>query len=262
MKRPTGSETARSRTMVRGVPILVFLALWELAARFGPFSATQLFPPFSAVLEELVRLYKTGVLSEHLVRTLGRVLIGLCLGTTLGVVTGTVMGWHKATDRSLSPIVSLLYPIPALGWLPLMMLWIGINEMLPVAIITVGAFFPSCYNTAAGLRSVDGRLIDAARILGASEWRILFEVALPCAATHLFAGLRLSSGMAWRTVLAAEMVAIPTGIGALIMKAESLVRVESIMSCLLVLSVFCLVFEKFFDFLEKKWVGTWRERCA
>jgi ABC-type nitrate/sulfonate/bicarbonate transport system permease component len=158
--------------MVRGVPILVFLALWELAARFGPFSATQLFPPFSAVLEELVRLYKTGVLSEHLVRTLGRVLIGLCLGTTLGVVTGTVMGWHKATDRSLSPIVSLLYPIPALGWLPLMMLWIGINEMLPVAIITVGAFFPSCYNTAAGLRSVDGRLIDAARNgVYFSKWR-------------------------------------------------------------------------------------------
>lgn len=250
------------RTIVKGVPILVFLTAWELAARLGPFSASKLFPPFSAVLLELANLLQSGVMLHNLFSTLGRVFIGFFLGTTLGIAAGILMGWRKAIDRSASPIISLLYPIPALGWLPLLMLWIGINEMLPIAIITIGAFFPACYNTAVGIRAVDPRMIEAAHILGASERRILFEVVLPNATPHLFAGLRLSSGMAWRTVLAAEMVAIPTGIGALIMKAESLVRVESIMACLVVLSLLCLLFESILGASERKWVGKWRHDHA
>jgi NitT/TauT family transport system permease protein len=242
---------------MKAVPLILFFTLWELAARYGPFSTSQIFPPFSAVIVEMVTLFKKGVLTQNLAGTLGRVLVGLLAGTVLGIGFGIAMGWRKAIGRSLSPVISMLYPIPALGWLPLMMLWIGINEMLPIAIITIGAFFPACYNTAAGIRNVDQEMVKAAHILGASEKRILFEVILPNAAPQVFAGLRLSSGMAWRTVLAAEMVAIPTGIGALIMKAESLVRVDIIMSCLAVLSLLCLFFERLLDVMERKWVGKW-----
>lgn len=253
--------TGWRRNISKIVPLMLFFALWELAARCGSFSASGIFPPFSAVILELVALFKSGVMTQNLAGTLGRVVIGLFAGTLLGIGFGIAMGWRKAVGRSLSPVISILYPIPALGWLPLMMLWIGINEMLPIAIITVGAFFPVCYNTAAGIRNVDPMMIQAAHILGASEKRILFEVILPNAAPSVFAGLRLSSGMAWRTVLAAEMVAIPTGIGALIMKAESLVRVDIIMSCLVVLSLLCLFFEKILDAMEKKWIGKW-SGCA
>ena len=133
--------------------------------------------------------------------------------------------------------------------------------MLPIMVITISAFFPVCYNTASGVRNVDRMTVKAAHMLGASEKRILFEVILPNAAPQVFAGLRLSSGMAWRTVLAAEMVAIPTGVGALIMKGESLVRVDIILSCLFVLSILCLIFEKILEALEGKWVGKWRN-CA
>jgi ABC-type nitrate/sulfonate/bicarbonate transport system permease component len=249
------------RNMPKIVPVILFFALWELAARYGPFSRSGIFPPFSAVLVEIVTLFTSGTMAENLASTLGRVLIGLCLGTALGIIVGIAMGWRAAVGRSLSPIISILYPIPALGWLPLLMLWVGINEMLPVAIITIGAFFPACYNTAAGIRNVDQGMIKAAHILGASEQRILFEVILPNAAAHVFTGLKLSSGMAWRTVLAAEMVAIPTGIGALIMKAESLVRVDIIISCLVVLSFLCLLFEIFLNLIEKKWLCKW-SGCA
>jgi len=249
--------TGWRRNISKIVPLMLFFALWEFAARWGPFSASGIFPPFSTVILEMAALFKSGVMTKNLASTLGRVFIGLFAGTMLGIGFGIVMGWREAVRRSLSPIISVLYPIPALGWLPLMMLWIGINEMLPIAIITVGAFFPVCYNTAAGIRNVDPMMIQAAHILGASEKRILFEVILPNAAPSVFAGLRLSSGMAWRTVLAAEMVAIPTGVGALIMKAESLVRVDLIMSCLVVLSLLCLFFERVLDVIERKWVGKW-----
>jgi ABC-type nitrate/sulfonate/bicarbonate transport system permease component len=200
-------------------------------------------------------------MTKNTTDTLIRVVLGLCIGVSGGVIIGIVMGWRHLIGRALSPIISILYPIPALGWIPLMMLWIGINEMLPIAVITISSFFPVCYNTVTGIRNVDPAMIKAAHILGASEMRILFRVILPNAAPQIFAGLRLSSGMAWRTVLAAEMVAIPTGIGSLIMNAESLVRVDIILSCLFILSLFCLVFEKILNLLEKKWLGKWGH-CA
>ncbi len=257
MKTAVRTIAVGSRSMWKIVPLIVFFALWELAGRFGPFSESTIFPPFSDVVLEMGVLFANGVMAKNLAGTLIRVLIGLCAGTLSGLLVGIIMGWHQAVGRSLAPIVTILYPIPTLGWLPLMMLWIGINAALPIAIITIGTFFPVCYNTAAGIRHVDPGLIKAAHILGASDKRILFEVIFPNAAPHVFAGLKLSSGMAWRTVLAAEMVAIPTGVGALIMKAESLVRVDMIMACLVVLSCMCLFFEKSIDLMERKWVGKW-----
>lgn len=245
----------------KAVPIILLFGIWELAARFSSFSSSSVFPPFSTVILEMWELFKNGVMFTNLAGTLIRVITGLLMGTIGGMIVGVFMGWRDVIGRSLSPVIGFLYPIPALGWLPLMMLWIGINEMLPITVITISAFFPVCYNTASGVRNVDRMMVKAAHLLGASERRILFEVILPNAAPQIFAGLRLSSGMAWRTVLAAEMVAIPTGIGALIMKAESLVRVDIIMSCLFVLSILCLVFEKLLDAVEKNWLGKW-SNCA
>jgi NitT/TauT family transport system permease protein len=256
MKKTTWSQNAWKLG-----PIVMFVALWEVAARYAIFSMEQLFPPFSVVLIELYGLFQNGLMTESLLSTLVRVLLGLCLGAFSGVAVGTAMGWGKAVNRSLSPVISIFYPIPALGWLPLLMIWIGINEMLPVAIITISSFFPVCYSTSAGIRNVDKEIIKASQILGASDIQILFRVIFPIAAPHIFAGLKLSSGMAWRTVLAAEMVAIPTGIGALLMRAESLVRVDIIMACLFVLSVMCLLLEKGFGFMENRLVGKWSE-CA
>lgn len=239
------------------LPILIFVALWEILARSAIFSEHSLFPPFSAVIAETYTLFAQGMMARSLFSTLCRVLIGLCIGCVCGMAVGTIMGWRQTFNRSLTPVISILHPIPALGWLPLLMIWIGINEILPIAIIAIGAFFPVCYSTSAGIRNVDKETIKAAHILGASELRILFHVIFPIAAPHIFAGLKLSSGMAWRTVIAAEMVAIPTGIGALLMKAESLIRVDIIMSCLVVLSVMCLVFEKGFAFMERRMLGKW-----
>jgi NitT/TauT family transport system permease protein len=167
------------------------------------------------------------------------------------------MGWRENFHKALHPIISLFYPIPALGWLPLLMLWIGINEMLPIAIIFICSFFPVLYNTVTGIRNVDKQYIQVARTLGASDTRILATVVMPLALPNVFTGLRLEAGMAWRVIIAAEMVAIPTGIGALMMKAESLIRIDIIIVCLIVLAVMCLAFEWFFRYLEARVTTKW-----
>ncbi|HNR66387.1 MAG TPA: ABC transporter permease, partial [Atribacterota bacterium] len=168
------------------------------------------------------------------------------------------LGWNHLFDKTLSPIISLFYPIPALGWLPLLMLWLGIGEILPITIIFICSFFPILYNASTGIKTVDKNFIKVAKTLGASQKEILFSVVLPLALPNIFTGLKLESGMAWRVIVAAEMVAIPTGIGALMMRAESLMRIDIIIVCLIVLAIMCFIFERFFLFLEKKFTGQWR----
>jgi NitT/TauT family transport system permease protein len=240
------------------VPVLIFLALWEIIARLNLSPGEFSFPPFSAVMVEFYNLAANGVLGDNFLASLSRVLIGFCAGSIAGLVVGTAMGWAEKLNKALHPIVSLLYPIPALGWLPLLMLWIGINEMLPITIIFICSFFPVLYNTVTGIRNVDKDYIRVARTLGASDFKILTTVVLPLALPNIFTGFRLEAGMAWRVIIAAEMVAIPTGIGALMMKAESLIRIDIIIVCLIVLAVMCLSFEKFFEFLEAKITTKWR----
>ncbi len=239
------------------LPVAVFLALWELVARLDVLPGHFL-PPFSAVVVEFYDLSASGVLGENFLSSLVRVLIGFVAGSVAGITVGTIMGWKKVINRALNPIVSLFYPIPTLGWIPLLMLWIGINEMLPITLIFICSFFPVLYNTVTGIRNVDTDFIKAARTLGASDGKILTTVVMPLALPNIFTGLRLEAGMAWRVIIAAEMVAIPTGIGALLMKAESLIRIDIIIVCLIVLAIMCLTFEKFFEYLENRLTARWR----
>ncbi|MBN1188659.1 MAG: ABC transporter permease [Dehalococcoidales bacterium] len=243
------------------LPIVVFLALWEIIARVDILPGHFLLPPFSEVVAEFYHLAANGVLGENFLSSLIRVLIGFSAGSIAGIVIGMVMGWNKVADRALNPLISIFYPIPTLGWIPLLMLWIGINEMLPITLIFICSFFPVLYNTVTGIKNVDREYIKAARSLGASDMKVLTTVVLPLALPNIFTGLRLEAGMAWRVIIAAEMVAIPTGIGALLMKAESLIRIDIIIVCLIVLAIMCLIFERFFAYLENRITVSWRQNA-
>jgi NitT/TauT family transport system permease protein len=240
------------------IPIIIFLCLWEGLARFDLLPGRFLFPPFSTAMQEFGRLIVDGVLVDNLLSSLIRVLIGFFAGSLAGVALGIIMGWNEAMNKAFHPILSLLYPIPALGWLPILMLWFGIGELLPIAILFICSFFPVLYNTITGIKGIPTNLIRAAEILGASRAEIVKTVLFPLALPTIFTGLRLEAGMAWRTIIAAEMVAIPTGIGALLMRAESLIRIDIIIVCLIVLSIMCLSFEKFFLLIEHRLTDKWR----
>jgi NitT/TauT family transport system permease protein len=114
------------------------------------------------------------------------------------------------------------------------------------------SFFPVLYNTITGIRNVETDYLEASRTLGASKMQILTTILLPLSLQNILTGLRLEAGMAWRVIIAAEMIAIPTGIGALMMRSESLLRVDVIMVCLIVLSIMCLISERVFVKLEER----------
>jgi len=202
-------------------------------------------------------LLTNGVLVKNFVSSLLRVLAGFFLGSVAGICVGILMGCNEAINNALHPIFSYLMAIPALGWLPLLMVWIGISEALPIIVIFICSFFPILYNTVTGIRGVDREIIDVARVLGASKRKLLTTIILPLALPNIFTGLRLEAGMAWRVVIVAEMVAIPVGIGALLMSSESLLRVDIIVACLMVLGVMCFLFEKALILIEKKMIK-WR----
>lgn len=241
------------------IPVLVFLLIWEVIARSELISGHFFFPPFSVVIREFYHLTASGVLIDNFLSSLLRVLVGFCAGSTAGIAVGILMGYEEKIHNVAHPIFSLFYPIPALGWLPILMLWFGIGEILPIMIIFICSFFPVLYNTVTGIKGVNKDFIKAAQSLGASEWRVLTTVVIPLALPNIFTGLRLEAGMAWRVIIAAEMVAIPTGIGALLMRAESLLRIDIIIVCLIVLAVMCLTFERFFIYIEYKLTRNWRQ---
>ena len=199
-----------------------------------------------------------GILLENVGASLIRVIAGFFLGAAAGLMVGILMGWSRVVNRSLSPLVGMLFPIPTLGWLPLLMLWLGLNEALPITLISICSFFPILYNTVTGIKGVDEQYIRTARTLGAGPIMILSRIVIPMALSNIFTGLRLEAGMAWRTVIAAEMFAIPTGIGALLINAESLIRVDIIIVCLAILAFMSLAFERVFLWLEIKATGSWR----
>ncbi len=241
------------------IPVLVFLLIWEIVTRLELIPGHFFFPPFTVVIQEFYHLIANGVLIDNFLSSLIRVLIGLSAGSIAGITVGILLGYEQNLHKVTHPILSLFYPIPALGWLPILMLWFGISEMLPIMIIFICSFFPVLYNTVTGIKGVNKDFIKAAQSLGASEWKVLTTVVIPLALPNIFTGLRLEAGMAWRVIIAAEMVAIPTGIGALLMRAESLLRMDIIIVCLMVLAIMCLSFERFFIYLEHKLTHKWKQ---
>lgn len=166
----------RIRNILDGcIPIIVFALIWEFIARIH-LVPEYIFPSFSLVMREFYHLTVSGVLLDNLASSLFRVLVGFFLGSLAGIMMGTVMGCKEIINRSFHPIFSLLYPVPTLGWAPLLMIWIGINEMLPIVLIFLCSFFPVLYNTITGIKSVDSDLINAASTFGASGRKILSTV--------------------------------------------------------------------------------------
>ena len=237
------------RSPVGLASVLAALAAWELAARLAPVP-TQLFPPFSGVVRALIDLTASGELPLHYVRTLARVVIGFGLGSTLGVAVGAAAAYHRLTYGAAYPLIGLLYAVPAVAWIPLFMLWVGLGEALPVTVVFMCSFPPTAYATLTGARSVDAEMIRVARTLGAEGLTLLREVVLPQALPHILSGLKVEAGMAWRTCFVTEMVAMSSGLGLLAMEAQSVLRVDQILAVVLVLAASNYAFSWAFERLE------------
>lgn len=239
------------------VSILSFFLIWEILARshlFPPF----LFPPPSKVFAVGYDLLNSGILLKSVGLSLLRVFAGILLGLALAIPMGFLMGRVEVFDKIFSPIISLLFPIPGIAWLPLLIIWIGLRPTLPILLISIVVFFPVLLNIATGVKGVEKEAILAARTLGSSEIRILLTVIIPLSLPSILTGIRIEVAMAWRVLVAAEMIAIPTGIGALMSRSESLLQIEPMMVCLGLLSLIGLFMDFSLRSFEKRLTEKWR----
>jgi taurine transport system permease protein len=163
--------------------------------------------------------YGNGLLHEHIFRSILLVSLGFAVSAGLGVLLGIGMGSDQRVETFLNPVFLTLRPIPPLAWIPLAIVWLGLENSAKVMVIFVAAFVPSVINTYTGVRSLETPQREAAAMLGISRSAYYLEVLIPAALPMIFTGLRLSLQASWTTLVAAELVGAMLGLGSILNQA-------------------------------------------
>jgi sulfonate transport system permease protein len=210
------------------VPLIVPLLLvvsWELLSRKG-FIKPTILPPPSAIWAVFVEMLISGELLNHLCVSLWRVIKGFSAGAVLGLVVGVLIGLSPRIERALALITGLLRPIPIIAWVPVLILWMGIDEASKITVIAIGSFWPVLLNVVHGIRNTDKKYVELATIFEKSRWTLLTKVVLPSALPSIFTGIRIGIGIAWMSVVGAELIAASSGVGYMIMYARELSQAD------------------------------------
>jgi ABC-type nitrate/sulfonate/bicarbonate transport system permease component len=222
------ADPARRRGVLGAAAAGAVLALWAAIGATGWVTPFYL-PPLPDVLSVAARMVGDGTLARHALVSLGRVLAGFALAVVVALPVGMAMGLSRRAHHVLEPWIELARPIPPIAWIPLAILWLGIEEGSKLFIIAYGAFFPIMINSMAGFRDVDAVHLRAARILGATPAQIFWHVIVRSASRRIVTGLRLGVGMAFVVLVAAELIAAKAGLGFLIQDARFNVQTDHIL---------------------------------
>ncbi len=216
--------------LLGGISIAALFLFWY----FGTKYRLEFYIRFKNVptpYEVFQQLTQVGLSNKYLVNiaiSVRRILMGFFIATLIGVPLGLAIGKYPRVRDFFMPVMEVLRPIPAIAWVPMsIMLWPN-NEASIVFITFIGAFFPILLNTIHGVHSLDAVLVRAARCLGASEIRLFVNVILPGSLPHIFTGLAVGMGVAWVSLIAAEMISGQFGVGYFTWEAYSLVDYPAI----------------------------------
>ena len=234
------------------VGLILFLGLWEILVRVG-FIDPFFLPAPSRVVMRAVQLTagKDSILLNDIKMSATRVMAGFLLSILVGVPFGLVMGMSSTVRASLNPIISLIRPLPALSWIPLSMLWLGIDEQQKYAIVFMGCFASILVYTTDATMRVDPILRRAAMNLGASPLQVLRHVILPGALPDLLSGLKVVLAIAWTCVISAEMVGANSGLGFRIWTAKEWSDTSLVLVGMIGISLTVLVLDILFRGLER-----------
>lgn len=197
---------------------------WLFAARPGVNEA--LMPTPARIAATLVEELRTGDLVANTLASLQRVMIGFAIGGAAAVLLGSIAGWFRYGGYFLNPLIDAIRPVPALAYIPLVILWVGIGEPSRLIIIALAVFKPCVVNARAGMREVAQIYVDAAQMLGAGKVRLFTTVALPSAVPYLIAGLRTGLSTGFLALVAAELIAASSGLGFMIQNAGQYFRTD------------------------------------
>ena len=251
---------ARPSSWQRIVPPLAVIALviavwWVVVVR----TDSAIFPTPWQVVAGALELAADGTLAEHVRASLMRVGIGFGLAALVGIPLGLWMGWVGAAYRTLNPIFQMLRPISPIAWIPIAILWFGVGDLSPVFLIFISSVFPLIVQTTSGVHTIDRRYLRAAANFGVARGVLLRQVVIPAVLPEIIVGVRIGLGVAGLVVVAAEMIALRSGLGYLIMDSRNAGnRYDLVIASMIIIGAIGLALDTFARLLERMKSVRWR----
>ncbi len=237
--------------------LAAFLLLWELGTKLGLFA--ELMPPASQTMVDFWGwisdpFYDFGPndkgIGWQLLFSLRRVSLGFILGSLIAIPVGIAVGLSEVASKAIDPYVQLFKPVSPLAWLPLGLGILQNSELTAVFVIAISSIWPTLINTKFGISNVSEDYLDVAKTLGASRRRTLFKVILPAAAPNIVSGLRISMGISWLVIVAAEMLVGGTGLGYFVWNEWNNLSITSIITAIIVIGVVGIILDQLFGILQ------------
>ncbi|HEY4068287.1 MAG TPA: ABC transporter permease [Burkholderiaceae bacterium] len=239
---------------------LALLALWALASHFD-WIAPQVLPSPEAVAVTFKESLLSGELWANLQISLIRVLAGFAVGLVGGLALGVAMGLSPTVKDYVYPLFKAFAQVPVLGWLPLLMLLVGIDETLKIVLISKAALVPIALNTYKGIQGVPTRFIEVGRVLRFSRWQMLTRVVFPAALAPIWNGIRYGLTHAWLALVVVELLASSEGIGFMIVYGRQLFQLDVVLAAVVVVGVVGYALDKGLAAIETRLLG-WRKEAV
>lgn len=241
------------------IPILVLL-LWQISSNLGWLSSSVLPSPI-AVVQDGIKLTISGELPKNLSISLYRATVGLLIGGGVGFILGFVNGMSHTCRLLFDSSIQMFRNIPHLAFIPLIILWLGINESAKISLVAIGTMFPIYINTFHGIRSVDSDLIEMGKSYELSKKQLFFKIIFPAALPQILVGIRYALGVMWTTLIVAETISADSGIGYMANNAEDFMDMETVVLCIVVYAILGKISDlvaKGFESLLLDWQNTGR----
>ncbi|HTC51531.1 MAG TPA: ABC transporter permease [Steroidobacteraceae bacterium] len=236
--------------------IAVLIGVWWLAV-IGTHSA--IFPTPWDVVAGTVQLIRDGTLWGHIGASLMRVATGFGLAVCIAIPLGLWMGWVSGAYRTLNPLFQILRPISPIAWIPIAILWFGVGNASPIYLIFISSVFPMIVQTVVGVHTIEKRYLRAAENFGVSNRTLFMRVVIPAVLPQILVGMRIGLGVAWLVVVAAEMIALHSGLGYMIMDSRNAGnRYDLVVAGMIIIGLIGLSLDGIMRMLESaRWVR-WR----
>lgn len=240
-------------------PLAVLVAIVAIWWYVVVATESLIFPTPLQVVAGTMELVEDGSLWEHIGASLMRVGMGFSLAIAVAVPLGLWMGRVDGAFRTLNPVFQILRPISPIAWIPVAILWFGVGNASPVFLIFIASVFPMIVQTAAGVHTIEKRYLRAAENFGVSRAKLLRQVIVPAVLPEIIVGMRISLGVAWLVVVAAEMIALRSGLGYLIIDSRNAGnRYDLVIAGMIIIGLIGLALDGIMRLLEKLKVVRWR----
>lgn len=256
--RPAGAGSATWRPdwiLPWMLPLLLLLS-FEVLVRTGVLEG-RLMPAPSTVLSTLWEMANRDLLRHVMVSGM-RVITGFVLGAGLAILAAVAIGLSRRLEDLFDPSFQALRAIPSLAWVPLLLLWMGIDEAPKVTLIAIGAFFPVYLNLLAGIRNVDRKLVELGESYGWPKGVMVRRIFLPASLPNLFTGLRAGLGLSWMFLVAAELIAATSGLGYLLSDGRETGRPDIVLAAIFLLGAFGKLSDGILKWIERRKLA-WRD---